>query len=81
MFNENSHPSGLERTPTLDDLPHDLAALMRDGSASSWLRCNLFESIVQRDPLDALHDAQALTTALQSWAQHVFKLHGVEMPI
>lgn len=75
------HPAGLPRAPLLDELPHDVAAVIRDGSASDWLRSTLFDAIAKRDPLDALHDAQALTTSLQSWAQHVFRLHGVELPI
>jgi hypothetical protein len=75
------HPSGLERAPQIEDLPHDVAEVIQDESASTWLRANLFNAVAKRDPLDALHDAQALATALQSWAQHVFRLHGMELPI
>ena len=75
------HPSGLMRAPSLDELPHEVAALIRDDSASHWLRGSLFEAVSKRDPLDALHDAQALTTALETWARHVFKLHGMELSI
>lgn len=69
------------RVPTLDDLPADVLALMNDDSASHWLRCNLFELIARRDPLDSYADAQALAQALESWARHVFQLHGLEFPL
>ena len=75
------HPIGLPRALGLDDLPHEVAALIRDDSASHWLRGSLFEAVSKRDPLDALHDAQALTTALETWTRHVFKLHGMELPV
>lgn len=81
MLEMTMHPSGLPRAPGLDDLPHEVAALIRDESASHWLRGSLFEAVAKRDPLDALHDAQALATALETWARHVFRLHGVDMPI
>lgn len=78
---EMLHPSGLPRAPGLDDLPHEVAALIRDESASHWLRGSLYEAVAKRDPLDALHDAQALATALETWTRHVFKLHGMELPV
>lgn len=81
VFNEFTHPAGLDRLPTLSDLPHEVAAVINDGAASHWLRGELAWAVTNRDPLDALHDAQALATALETWTRHVFKLHGVEMPI
>lgn len=81
VFNGMAHPAGFDRPPTLDELPHEVAAVINDGAASHWLRGSLFDAVSQRDPLDALHDAQALTTALETWARHVFRLHGMDMPI
>lgn len=69
------------KAPNVDDLPSEVLAVVGDDSASHWLRCNLFEAIARRDPLDALNDAQALTTALEAWAKHVFRVHGLELPV
>lgn len=71
----------LSRAPTVDELPADVLAIACDDDASHWLRCNLFEAIARRDPLDALNDAQALATALESWARHVFRINGLELPV
>ena len=81
MHELNDTSTQAARVPTVGDLPADVLAVMTDDSASHWLRCNLFELIARRDPLDALNDAQALATALESWARHVFRVNGLELPV
>ena len=64
-----------------DDLPAEVLAVVHDDATSHWLRVNLWDAIARRDPLDALADAQALATALEAWTRHVFRRHGLDMPI
>lgn len=66
---------------TMADLPAAVLALVHDDATSHWLRVNLWDAIALRDPLDALADAQALAQALEEWAAHVFRRHGLELPI
>lgn len=68
------------KAPNVDELPAEVLEIAMDEGASNWLRGALFDAIAQRDPLDALHDAEALAGALKSWVKHVFRVHGVEMP-
>lgn len=64
-----------------DDLPAEVLAVVHADETSHWLRVNLWDAIARRDPLDALADAQALTTALEAWTKHVFRQHGLDVPI
>ena len=81
MHELNDTSAQAARVPTVGDLPADVLAVMTDDSASHWLRSNLFELIARRDPLDSYADAQALAQALESWARHVYRLHGLEFPV
>lgn len=63
-----------------DDLPSEVLAIVNDDAASAWLKQNLWHSILHRDPVDAVSDAEALAGALQAWTRHVFQAHGVALP-
>lgn len=61
-------------------MPPDVFDLVCDPATSHWLRANVIHLITQRDPLDALHDAEELVSAMTSWTRSVFRASGVEMP-
>ena len=61
-------------------IPAEVIDLVRDPATSHWLRSNVVHLIKHRDPLDALHDAEELVSAMTSWTRSVFRASGVEMP-
>jgi hypothetical protein len=56
-----------------DDLP-EIAAVLRDPAASSWLKTCLC-SALSRDPVDAANDAEILAQMLARWCRDILSRH------
>lgn len=68
-------------TPVIreDTVPPEIAALLADSSASTWLRASLWSGLM-RDPVDAARDAHVLAEALEAWATHHLQRALEELP-
>jgi hypothetical protein len=51
-------------------LTHDMTRILKDPSASSWLKMTITSSL-QRDPVDAANDAEVLSQLLQARAEAI----------
>jgi len=59
------------------DRPPRVHELLSAPDVSYWFK-NALRSALQRDPVDAVKDAELLAEVLRGWLADVFSAHGVD---